>query len=93
MIKRNIQAWYKFAFKLFVNEQWDVIAERVENGDQTWRCVKEQIMEGLRVVEREAWEKHLSGAIFNLKLQLESLHHSIITDEEYINVRAFSDNP
>ena len=90
MIKRNIQAWYKFAFKLFVNEQWDVIAERVENGDQTWRrCVKEQNMEGLRVVEREAWEKHLSGTIFNLKLQLESLHHSIITDEEYINVRHF----
>ncbi len=51
--KRNIQAWNKFAFKLFVYEQWDVIAERVENGDQTWRWVKEQIMEGLRVVERE----------------------------------------
>ncbi len=74
MTKRNIQAWYIFAFKLFVNEQWDVIAERVKKGDQTWRWVKEQIIEGLRVVERVAWEKPLSGAIFNLKLQLESLH-------------------
>lgn len=87
MSERSIKEWYKFAYRLLVNDQWHVIAERVENGDETYRWVKEQLILALRVIQQEG-SQWLRSSAFSFQQRLESFKSSTISEEIYLEVQA-----
>ena len=87
MAVRNVHEWYKLAFKLLVSDQWDVIAERVENGDQCYRWVKEQLLVALHDMEKDAWQKPLASAALGLSERLKMLRSPSLNEEEFLGAQ------
>lgn len=84
---RDIKEWYKLAFRLLVSEKWDVIADRVENGDQTCRWLKELLIQKLRMIERGAWQTGLAATAFTIKERLQPLKGYIISQEDFLKAQ------
>lgn len=87
MGSRNIHEWFKLAFRLLVSDKWDVIAERVENGDATYRWLREILIMKLRSIERNAWETRLASAAFTIKERLTPLKGYIISEEDFLKAQ------
>lgn len=87
MSTRNIQEWFKLAFRLLVNEKWGVIAERVENGDPTYRWLREILILKLRSIERSAWQTTLASAAFSIKERLVGLKGYIISEDVFLKTQ------
>ena len=68
------------AFRLLVTDEWDKVAEVVENTDVTYRWLKEQITAALEGVMNENFRERIHGSALNLRDRIFSL--KIVTPDD-----------
>lgn len=83
MPERSFKEWYKLAFRLLVADEWDAVADRVENTDVTYRWLKAQITEVLEKVMDENFGDMIHGSALNLRDRLFSLKIATPDDETF----------